>query len=261
MMSSFLQAEPIEKTPITCAKQYMDYLKEVEGAKDFVAPKTVLITFGSSHLNALLKDKTYQVAPVMRQLHVLEGGKLGILGGFGMGAPALIHRIEELIAIGVERFVLVGLAGSLTEELAIGDYALCTQALGEDGVTHLYVKKGETIAKGGASLRASWSRFIEEKHPDHSPFLPVFSWTFPVMFKETVEDLHRVSKLGCKTVEMEAAALYAIAQEKNVEALALFVISDSLAGGVWHPKLKESGTKEKLVNLSKLALDFLETMN
>jgi purine-nucleoside phosphorylase len=38
---------------------------------------------------------------------------------------------------------------------------------------------------------------------------------YKVRVKETQEDIQRVAELGCQTVEMEVAALYAIAQEKN----------------------------------------------
>ena len=79
---------------------------------------------------------------------------------------------------------------------------------------------------------------------------------FPVLFRETQEDVQRVVNLGCNTVEMEVAAFFAIAQEKNVQGLALYVISDSLADGHWNPHLQDSNVKDHIREVAELAIEF-----
>lgn len=259
ILSSTIAQEqsPKELTPVTSAKQYVEYLKTIEEVPDYQAPETVIIIFGRSGMERLLAKHDTQNSKLMRQLHVIDDGKLGVVGDFGIGAPAMVHRVEELIALGVKRFILVGLAGSLTNDLSIGDYALCTQALSEDGVGHLYMPPGEKFSSATPALREAWSRFIGKHHPSHPKFHSVSSWSFPVIFRESQEDIERVTNLGCSTVEMEVGALYAIAREKDVEALALFLISDSLAEGKWHPQLKDKHTKENLTRLTELAMEFV----
>jgi len=243
--------------PVTSAEQYVAYLKTVEEAPTYTIPETVIITFGRSHIERLLNRHDYENSSFMRYLYSIDNGKLGIIGGFGIGAPAMIHRVEELIALGVRRFILVGLAGSLTDELAIGDYVLCTRALSEDGVGHLYMKSSKKFSEATPTLADAWSQFILKHHPTHPAFHLAPSWSFPIIFRETKEDIERVTNQGCRTVEMEVGALYAIAQEKKVEAVALFLVSDSLAGGVWHPELKNHCIKENLTRLTELAIEFV----
>ncbi len=42
-------------------------------------------------------------------------GQVGILGGWGCGAPALVVKMEQLIALGVTKFIAVGTAGTLLD--------------------------------------------------------------------------------------------------------------------------------------------------
>jgi purine-nucleoside phosphorylase len=55
---------------------------------------------------------------------------------------------------------------------------------------------------------------------------------------------------------MEIAAFFAIAQEKNVQGLALYVISDSLADGKWNPHLQDSSVKDNIKEIADLAIEF-----
>jgi len=51
------------------------------------------------------------------------------------------------------------------------------------------------------------------------------------------------------TVEMEAAALFAVAQYRGVDMAAAFVISDSLAELVWNPQFEVEVVENSLVQL------------
>ncbi len=55
---------------------------------------------------------------------------------------------------------------------------------------------------------------------------------------------------------MEAATLYAIGKEKDVETLSLFVISDSMDLTTWTPHIKESAVRKNLHQLATWALDY-----
>ena len=52
------------------------------------------------------------------------------------------------------------------------------------------------------------------------------------------------------------AAFFAIAQEKNVQGLALYVISDSHADRQWNPQLQDSNVKDNLKKVEDLAIEF-----
>ena len=57
------------------------------------------------------------------------GGRVGLLGRFGIGAPAATAVLEELAALGTSAMVSVGTAGSLQHDLQPGDLVLCEAAV------------------------------------------------------------------------------------------------------------------------------------
>lgn len=240
--------------PIVTAKQYIEYKKANGHLNEFIPPKVVLICYQESTYNYLLNHTPdLKKHDSFSNLYLLEDGQVGILAGWGMGAPALSVKLEQLIALGVDKFIAVGTAGTLLNRHPIGDFILAPQALAEDGVAHLYLK-GKPFAQADTHMRSQWNTFAQ----NHA--LPSFhetsTWSFSAIFHETPADVMRVTKLGCDIVEMEAATLYAIGQDKNVQTLSLFVISDSLTLETWTPHLKETAVRDHLNKLAGWALEF-----
>jgi hypothetical protein len=94
------------------------------------------------------------------------GGRVGLLGGFGIGAPAAAAALEELAALGTSAVVSVGTAGSLQRDLKPGDLVLCDAAIRDEGVSHHYLPPGrlatapvEATAALGAALREAGHQF------------------------------------------------------------------------------------------------------
>jgi purine-nucleoside phosphorylase len=54
------------------------------------------------------------------------------------------------------------------------------------------------------------------------------TWTIDAVYRETVEEALAYREEGVVTVEMEAAALFTIAEVRGVDIAALFVVSDHL---------------------------------
>jgi uridine phosphorylase len=143
---------------------------------------------------------------------------------------------------------------SWSEEIYCGWY--CRNFDGqtpEDGVAHLYLK-GETFAKADEKLFSIWNEF--SKNHSVPSFHTAGTWSFSAIFRETPADVVRVTKQGYDVVEMEAATLYAIGQEKGVQALSLFVISDAITQEAWTPHIKEPRVRNNLHKLSEWALEF-----
>jgi len=156
-------------------------------------------------------------------LYLSNEKEIGILGDWGVGAPGLAIKMEELIALGTKPFIAVGIAGGLMNHHKIADMVFCPEALAEDGVAHLYLN-GKDVVSASSEMLDHWRWFEGEK--SLTPLSPAMAWSFSAIFRENIEDVYRVEEKGCSVVEMEAATLYAIAEEKNVQALTLFVISD-----------------------------------
>lgn len=78
------------------------------------------------------------------------------------------------------------------------------------------------------------------------------------MFLQTPSRNARARANGCSVVEMETAVLYAIAENKQVEALSLVVVSDCATEKGWNPSLKSART-EALNDLADAVLAFAST--
>ncbi len=248
----------IQKQPIVTAEKLLQYKQAHGHLGAFDPPKTVFVCYQRSTLSYILqRHPQFQASPVTH-FFVDPESRSGILGDWGVGAPGLAIKMEELIALGVRRFVAVGTAGALMGSHPIGEIVLCPKALAEDGVAHHYLPDGERIASADAELVAAWERFANGQALAFHPHAP--AWSFSALFRETVEDMLRVHRLGFSVVEMEAASLYAIAKEKGVQALSLFVISDSITEESWTPKIKDPLMLENLHKLADAALAFCSSL-
>jgi uridine phosphorylase len=251
-MLSSVSAVPSTE-PIVTAEKYMEYKKKNGHLNGFISPKIVLVCYQQSTLQHLLeKNPEMKLSSSFSNLYLIEDGMVGVLGGWGVGAPALSIKMEELIALGVKKFIAVGIAGTLMDKHPIGEFIVASKALAEDGVAHLYLKN-KNFAEAEQNLTCVWRDFAKSRAlPD---FHEAGAWSFSAMFRETPADVIRVTKQGYDVVEMEAATLYAIGKEKGAQAISLFVISDSLSQE-WVPHLKEPKVGNNLHKLSDWALEF-----
>jgi uridine phosphorylase len=99
LLLSSLSAVPSTE-PIVTAEKYMDYKKKNGHFNEFISPKVVLVCYQQSTLQHLLeKNPEAKLSNSFSNLYLMEGGTVGILGGWGMGAPALSIKMEELIGL------------------------------------------------------------------------------------------------------------------------------------------------------------------
>lgn len=243
------------KEPIVTAEKLLEHKRASGHLKDFKAPESVLVCYQRSTMHYLL-EKYPELKPseAVSHFYLLDEGRVGILGDWGVGAPGLAIKMEELVALGSKRFIAVGTAGGLLDSHRIADFVFCPEALPEDGVAHLYLPKGQQTITADRQLINEWMRFASERSLAH--FHPAMAWSFSAIFRETLEDVYRVKDLGCSVVEMEAATLYAMGQDKGVQTLSLFVISDCITQEDWTPRIKDTTVRNNLHQLAEWALAF-----
>lgn len=240
--------------PIVTAEKYMEYKRKNGHLKEFLPPKMIIVCYQRSTLEHLLKHvPNVRMSDSFSDLYLIDDGNIGILGGWGFGAPALSVKMEQLIALGTKKFIAMGTAGTLMNRHKIGDFIIAPKALAEDGVAHLYLKD-QPFAVADERLFSSWNAFTKK----HS--LPNFhqaaAWSFSALFRETPDDVSRVTQQGYDVVEMETSTLYAIGSDKGAQTLSLFVISDAITQESWTPHIKETIVRDNLNKLAEWALEF-----
>lgn len=174
--------------------------------------------------------------------HVLECDGRRIWNVYlGVGASPAAMRLEVLIAAGVKYFIISGSAGGLCDNLSIGDFVIARDAIRDEGVSYHYLGPEAPTVPGSATVLAAL-----QKACDHYSVTPLSgtTWTTDALFRETVPKVRKYKDEGVLTVEMEAAALYAVSQVRRVEAGCLFHVTDCIGDLVWAPGFHRNAVEE-----------------
>ena len=131
-------------------------------------------------------------------------GRVGIIGDFGIGAPVAAVILEDLTALGVQRFLSIGTAGGLQADLAPGDVVLCTSAVRDEGVSITYASPAYSPAEPDPALTDVLERAIAAAH---LPYRRGATWTIDTPYRETAAEARHYQATGVQCVEMEAAVL------------------------------------------------------
>lgn len=155
--------------------------------------------------------------------------RIAIVGRFGVGAPVMAVLTEDFAALGATRFVALGMAGGLQPAMQTGDLVVCTRAIRDEGTSHHYLPPAKYVAASPPLTR----RLCQSLDAGNVSYSTGTTWTTDAPYRETRREVEQFQSEGVKTVEMEAAALFAVAQYCGVEAAAAFAIGDTLDNSTW----------------------------
>lgn len=180
----------------------------------------------------------------------VEGRPLALMHP-GVGAPLGAAFMDELIALGCRKFIVCGGAGVLNRDLVVGHVVVPTSAVRDEGASYHYLPPAREVA---ASLEAVEA--IEAELRDHHvAYVAGKTWTTDAFYRETAARIARRRAEGCLTVEMEAAAFFAVAQFRGVVAGQLLYGGDDVSGDAWDSREWQSrtSTRERLFWLAARA--------
>jgi uridine phosphorylase len=156
-------------------------------------------------------------------------GRVCVLTNFGLGAPLMAGLAEEFIAWGARRLVSISMSGSLQPDLGTGDIVVCNRAVRDEGTSHHYLPTAKTVdADGELAVQLAAALAAEGAAARIGT-----TWTTDATFRETDIEVAHYAAEGVLTVEMETAALFAVAQVRGARAASTFVAGDNLAAGAW----------------------------
>jgi uridine phosphorylase len=146
-----------------------------------------------------------------------------------VGAAMSAAALELLIAIGADRVIACGGAGNLEAGHALGHIVVPTAAVRDEGASFHYLPPARTVAASDTAVDA-----IEAAcRAAGVPFASGLTWTTDGLFRETPAKVAARRAEGCLTVEMEAAAMFAVAQYRGVTIGQLLYAGDDLSGDEW----------------------------
>lgn len=146
-----------------------------------------------------------------------------------VGAPLAAGLMDNLIALGCNRIVAVGSAGSLDSSFTLGQLIIPNEAVRDEGTSYHYAPPSRTVAAHPAGV-ATLETFLTEKQV---PFVTGKTWTTDGFYRETRQKVAARQAEGCLTVEMETAAFIAVAQFRKVMFAQILYAGDDLTADHW----------------------------
>lgn len=197
--------------------------------EDSRLPSTLIATFQGTIYRDLVNETTAeQAAQVPSAVMTVAQGKIGetpvAVRKLGIGAPAAVTVLEEAIALGVRDIIIVGTGGSLQPALPIGSVIIPTSAIREEGVSFHYVPAGADLSPDPTLTQALAEAVVGQG--SIVTFGPV--WTTDAPYREMRSKVLAYGAIGALAVEMEASALFALAQFRGVRLGIVLTISDEL---------------------------------
>lgn len=215
------------------------------------APECCVLCFFQDVITALVEKGRTKVISERRseigshpvyELDV-EGRRLALFPP-GIGAPLAGGFLDELIALGFRKFIACGGAGVLDSEVAVGHIVVPDVAVRDEGISYHYLPPAREVHASPEAI-AAITRVLER----HAiPYVVGKTWTTDAIYRETPAKVQRRRAEGCITVEMEAAAFFAVARFRGVIFGQILYGGDDVSGAVWDSRdwQKRASVREKL---------------
>ena len=245
-----------ENEPVLKPSDLLVYRRANGQLPDFPVPRSVIFAPQKSLADYVLRrHSTRQITGFLGQFYLLKrsNGRIALSTGFGIGAPGIAALTDEFAALGVQQFVLVGLAGGLHSELKTGSLVISRSAIRGEGVSQHYLPVHATVDASN-ELSRGLSETLTKHNQLHTSGQ---TWTTDAPFREIRKIVLEHQRAGVLAVDMEAAALFSVARSMNLSAVAAFSIADQLADGHWKLSNDMSTAQKGLTILFEAAYEYL----
>lgn len=189
----------------------------------------------------------------IRTIYEIEyNGKKMALFKMSVGAPAAVNDIEEIHAMGCNKFIVFGNCGVLDREIEDCSIIIPTEAIRDEGTSYHYIEPNKTIKVNKKYI----SEFKEVLSKFGYSYTEGITWTTDAFYRETRKKLESRVAMGAKCVEMEASALQAVADFREFDFFTFFYAGDNLDLPEWDQRSLSGDVK--LDEKSRVALLALE---
>ena len=157
-----------------------------------------------------------------------QGKRLAVMHP-GIGGPMAAGLLEQTIALGCRKFIACGGCGVLDRSIAVGHILVPAAAVRDEGTSYHYLPPGREIYASAEGVAA-----IERVLQAHAaPYILSKTWTTDAPYRETAAKVRQRRAEGCLSVEMEAAAFFAVAQFRKVTLAQMLYGGDDVSGTEW----------------------------
>lgn len=157
-----------------------------------------------------------------------QGHEVSVMGS-GMGIPSIGIYASELVKFyDVQRIIRIGSCGSLQKHINLYDIIIAMAASTDSNFMSQYNLPGTWAPT------ASWKLLkaaVDQAEAQGARYHVGNILSSDIFYNDDATVNERWSGMGVLGVEMESAALYAIAARHGIEALGLFTASDNIITG------------------------------
>ncbi len=205
--------------------------------------KEVLEKIIKKHKAKIVSERNWEDGPSLVYELDYRGNRIAFLHP-GIGAPKAAGQLEQAIALGCRKFIVCGGCGVLKKNTIVGDLIIPISAVRDEGTSYHYLSPSREVEANPDAIRA-----IEKVISSHNiSYKKGKTWTTDAAYRETRKRMETRVKEGCLTVEMEAAAFFAVAQFRKVTLGQILYGGDDLSGEKWDNRIWQDRTsvREKL---------------
>ena len=170
----------------------------------------------------------------------------------GVGAPVAAGDLEDIHAMGVNKFIVFGNCGVLDKNIEDCSVIIPTEAIRDEGISYHYAKASDTIKVNTKYV----PQFKEILSTFGYSYTEGMTWTTDAFYRETRNKVDSRIAMGAKCVEMECASLNAVAQFRGFDLFMFFYAGDNLDLPEWDKRSLSGDIK--LDEKSRIALLALE---
>lgn len=221
-----------ENEPVLKPAELLAYRRANGQLKDFPVPRAVIFAPQKNLADYVLRrHSARQIRGFLGEFYLLKrpNGRIALSTGFGIGAPGIAALADEFAALGVQQFMLLGMAGGLQPELKTGSLVISTATIRGEGVSQHYLPPFPTV-DSSEEIARGLSEMLMKHNQSHTSGL---TWTTDAPFRELRRIVLEHQRAGVLAVDMEAAALLSVARSMDLSALVAFSIADQVADGHW----------------------------
>ncbi len=152
-----------------------------------------------------------------------EGIEFGVIGRV-VGASFAVLVAEELFSSGCELLISITSAGQIVPLDHPPYVVLIEKALRDEGTSYHYLPPSAYSYPHPELRKTIYSAWDNT----HVPLYTGASWTTDAPFRETEEMITKCREIGILAVEMEAAALYALAEVKEYKIICFAHVTNQM---------------------------------
>lgn len=154
----------------------------------------------------------------------MDDQEIGILPCV-VGSSYAVLVAEQLFVSGCSLLLSVTSAGVINQQSNDRRFAIITSSIRDEGTSYHYLPPGQP-----SLINQNLYKILQSKEGNEDcPFFSGISWTTDAPFRETPSAISDMMKKNITCVEMEAAALYALAQVKRCPIICFAHLTNSMA--------------------------------